>query len=52
VTTRITPAGLAIADALDQPVADLHREQLARLTQAELKRLLASLQKAKVNTAD
>jgi DNA-binding MarR family transcriptional regulator len=51
VTTRITPAGLAMADALDQPVADLHREQLARLTKAELKRLLAWLRKAAAKTA-
>ena len=45
VTTRIAPAGLETLAALDAPVAALHRRQFGRLSGAELRRLMAALEK-------
>ena len=45
MTTRIEPSGLETLAALDAPVAELHRRQFGRLSAAELKRLMAALEK-------
>ncbi len=45
VTTRITPSGLEILAALDAPVGELHRRQFGRLSGAELKQVIAVLEK-------
>jgi DNA-binding MarR family transcriptional regulator len=43
VTARITPAGRALADALDAPVEAMHARQLGHLTPDELRALNALL---------
>jgi DNA-binding MarR family transcriptional regulator len=45
VTAWIAPLGLETLAALDAPVAALHRRQFGRLSEAELKRLMAALEK-------
>jgi DNA-binding MarR family transcriptional regulator len=45
VTTWITPSGLDTLAALDAPVAELHGRQFAKLPRAELKQLIAVLEK-------
>ena len=45
VTTRIAPSGLEALALLDAPVAELHRRQFGRLSAAELKRLMVTLEK-------
>ena len=45
VTTRITPSGLEILSELDAPVEELHRRQFGRLSGAELKQVIAALEK-------
>jgi DNA-binding MarR family transcriptional regulator len=45
VTTRITPPGLEAVATLDAPVAELHHRQSGRLSGAELKQLIALLEK-------
>jgi DNA-binding MarR family transcriptional regulator len=45
VTTRITPSGLQILADLDAPVEELHRRQFGRLSGAELKQVIAVLEK-------
>ena|ERR1039458_8088412 len=45
VTTWIAPLGLETLAALDAPVAALHRRQFGRLSEADLKRLMAALEK-------
>jgi DNA-binding MarR family transcriptional regulator len=47
VTAWITGPGLEILAALDEPVARLHREQFAALSKAELKKIVAGLEKAR-----
>jgi DNA-binding MarR family transcriptional regulator len=57
VSTRITPEGLALLDALDAPVRETHQRQLGFLSAAEMDSLLAHLtrvreqQDAEVNAA-
>jgi DNA-binding MarR family transcriptional regulator len=43
VTARISPAGLHLLDALDDPVLELHRRQLAHLGRRRLGELLELL---------
>jgi DNA-binding MarR family transcriptional regulator len=45
VTTRITPLGLEAVNSLDEPITAFHRERFAGLSKAELKHLIAGLQK-------
>jgi DNA-binding MarR family transcriptional regulator len=45
VTTRIASSGLEILAALDEPVSELHRRQFGSLSGAELKQLIALLEK-------
>jgi DNA-binding MarR family transcriptional regulator len=40
VLTQITPRGKELLSGLDRPMSDLHREQLARLTDAQLRSLI------------
>ena len=40
VLTRITPRGLELLGELDRPITELHRGQLARLTDEELRSLI------------
>ena len=49
VNTRITHAGLEILKKLDKPISDAHAKQLGHLTKAELKTLIALLEKARQN---
>lgn len=43
VATRITEAGLALLDRLDEPVIDMHRELLGHLSDAQLRTLIELL---------
>lgn len=43
VVTRISPMGLAVLEALDVPVADLHNRQLAHLGPRRLRQLIELL---------
>jgi len=52
VTARITRSGLEILAALDAPVAELHRRQLASLSSAELKQLVAMTEKVRTSLED
>ena len=45
VTAWIAPLGRETLAALDAPVAALHPRQFGRLSEAELKRLMAALEK-------
>jgi DNA-binding MarR family transcriptional regulator len=45
ITASITPSGLALLQALDQPLVDLHRSQLGHLVPGEIEAILASLEK-------
>ena len=47
VTTRITEAGLKLLKEMDEPVAETHRKQLSHLTKAELRSLIALLEKVR-----
>jgi len=47
ITTRITPAGLALLKRLDGPVAEGHRKALAHLGKARLRSLAALLTAAR-----
>ena len=47
VTARITAAGLELLAQLDQPLAELHRNQLAHLRRDELQTLVQLLEKAR-----
>ncbi len=47
VLVKITPKGLGLLAGLDQPVTDLHREQLGHLTRRELADLSRLLVKAR-----
>jgi DNA-binding MarR family transcriptional regulator len=47
VRTRITADGLQIVNALDQPVDDLHEEQLGHLTAEQLRELGGLLARAR-----
>jgi len=49
VRTRIMPAGLALLQALDGPIADTHRRQLGHLRDARLQHLLTLLEAAREN---
>ena len=46
VKTRITAEGLRILRELDEPVQDLHRKQLCRLPEKQLRQLLLLLERA------
>ena len=45
VTTRITPAGLALLAQLDAPVGDLHRRQLNDVTEEDLRTVVRVLER-------
>ena len=45
VTTRIASSGLEVLAELDEPVSELHRRQFESLSGAELKQLIALLDK-------
>jgi DNA-binding MarR family transcriptional regulator len=47
VTTRITDAGLELLGSLDRPINEAHRKQLGHMTKAELRTLIALLEKAR-----
>lgn len=47
VKTRITPEGLRILRGLDEPMLDLHREQLSGLPEKKLRQLLLLLEQAR-----
>lgn len=47
VQTRITPEGLRLLAELDQPVAEIHRQQLGHLGREGLHSLQALLEKAR-----
>ena len=47
VATRITAAGLRLLKRLDQPVADVHRQQLGHLGEQQLRTLVALLAEAR-----
>lgn len=47
VTTRITSQGLKLLDELDAPVSKRHVEQLGHMSKAELRSLIALLEKAR-----
>jgi DNA-binding MarR family transcriptional regulator len=49
VTTRLTPAGWRLAEALDQPMSDLLKGRLAALPDDELRRLSRLLERARVH---
>jgi DNA-binding MarR family transcriptional regulator len=50
VKTRITADGLRILHDLDEPVRELHRKQLHRLSQKQLRQLLRLLEQAGAQT--
>lgn len=52
VTTRITEAGLELLGSLDKPISEAHRKQLGHMTRAELKTLIALLEKARQNSSE
>ena len=47
VTTRITDAGLELLGKLDRPISEAHQKQLGHMTKAELRTLIALLEKAR-----
>lgn len=47
ITVRITPAGLALLAALDEPVQQLHRQQFSGLSEDLLAQLTGLLQQAR-----
>ena len=47
VTTRLTPAGRRLVDALDQPMAELQRQRLAGLNEDQLRQLSGLLERAR-----
>lgn len=47
VSTRITPEGLKLLKELDRPVLELHRRQLAHMSEARLSTLLDLLELAR-----
>jgi DNA-binding MarR family transcriptional regulator len=47
VKTRITPEGLRMLCELDQPVQILHREQLSRMHEKQLRQLLVLLERVR-----
>jgi len=47
VTTRLTAAGRRLAEALDQPMADLLKDRLARLTDDDLRQLSRLLERTR-----
>ncbi len=49
VTTRISPLGVQILAELDTPVAELHDRQFESLSDAELKKLIAVLEKLRTS---
>lgn len=51
ITTRITPAGLAILAELDRPIMDLHERQLGFLGSQKLARLLDLLEQIQSRVA-
>jgi DNA-binding MarR family transcriptional regulator len=50
ITSRITPAGLALLKKLDRPVADRHRRALGHLGAARLRALTELLEAARVTS--
>jgi len=49
VTTRISPLGVQILAELDTPVAELHDRQFESLSDAEVKKLIAVLEKLRTS---
>ena len=47
VTTRLTAAGRRLAEALDQPMSDLLKDRLARLTDDDLRQLSRLLERTR-----
>jgi len=47
VTSRITEAGLALLQKLEEPIAKAHERQLGHMTRAELRSLITLLAKAR-----
>lgn len=52
VWVELTPAGRALADALEAPLARFHRDQLGHLSEHELELLNRLLEKARSRPAD
>jgi len=51
VLTRITREGLKMIDALDEPIRQLHRQQLSHLSRQQLQRLVDDLELARAEIA-
>lgn len=49
VISRLTDAGRALVARLDQPVTELHRQRLAGLDEAELRQLVALLDRTRAS---
>ncbi len=47
ITTRITDEGLRLLQQLDQPIADMHTQQLGHLGETKLRTLLTLLEEAR-----
>ncbi len=47
ITTRITDEGLRLLQQLDQPIADMHAQQLGHLGETKLRTLLTLLEEAR-----
>jgi DNA-binding MarR family transcriptional regulator len=47
ITTRITPAGLALLEGLDRPIEEFNRRMLGHLGEQQLRTLLGLLQTAR-----
>ncbi len=47
ITTRITDGGLRLLQRLDQPIADMHTQQLGHLGETKLRTLLTLLEEAR-----
>jgi DNA-binding MarR family transcriptional regulator len=52
VTTRITDAGLELLRKLDKPIGEAHQKQLGHMTKAELRVLIALLEKARLQEGE
>jgi len=50
VTTRITAKGLRLVEDLDEPLKEAHAGQLGHMNKAELRTLIALLDKARSTT--
>jgi DNA-binding MarR family transcriptional regulator len=52
IVARITPAGLALVNSLDRPMADVHRRVLGHLSEKRLRKLIEMLELVRTPEAD